>query len=172
MQDDANEQFIVVDGNDRILSYRSRFDCHHDRTLIHRSTGILVTDGDRYLLQKRSPTKDLQPGKWAISVGGHVARGETYEETARREAFEELGIRVESLHVRKRFVFRGTEETEMATLFLCEHPGPFRIAPDEVSEVRFFTKEEIRNGAEDGSLDLSECARATLAQIGILEKSV
>jgi isopentenyldiphosphate isomerase len=30
-------------------------------------------------LQKRSETKDIQPGKWDTAVGGHVDYGETIE---------------------------------------------------------------------------------------------
>ena len=48
---------------------RSR--AHGDNTLLHRAAHIFVFSEDgRLLLQKRSMTKRIQPGKWDASVGG------------------------------------------------------------------------------------------------------
>jgi len=44
------------------------------------------------LLQKRSMSKDIGPGKWDTSVGGHVNPGEDVYSAAVREMDEELGI--------------------------------------------------------------------------------
>jgi len=168
MLDDQKELFVVVDEKDRILGYRTRYDCHHDRTLIHRATGVLVFDGDRFLLQKRSLKKDLHPGYWCTSVGGHVEKGETYEKAAIREMEEELGVKAPTLHLRIKHIFHGLQETEMDTLFFCDHNGPFVLDPNEVSEVRFFTKQELKDGVENGIFQLSECALATMKQIKFL----
>ncbi len=52
--------------------------------------GILL-EGDRVLLVRRSPTRELDPGVWDFP-GGHSEGGETPEETLTRELGEELGI--------------------------------------------------------------------------------
>ena len=90
----GNERFPVVDKNDRILRYARRPDVHGDN-LCHRAVHILIFDqaGDVYL-QQRSRWKDRHPLKWDSSAAGHVAAGESYQETARRELKEELGINV------------------------------------------------------------------------------
>lgn len=44
------------------------------------------------LIQKRRAEKKTWPGKWDLSCGGHVVRGETSGEAAEREVREELGI--------------------------------------------------------------------------------
>jgi len=168
MLDNQDELFVVVDAHDMILGYRTRYDCHHDKTLIHRVTGVFVFDGDRFLLQKRSMKKDLQPGVWGVSVGGHVLKGETYKQAARREMQEELGVTPPPLRLLKQFTFHGTQETEISHLFTCEHKGPFILDPDEVSEVRFFTEQELKDGLTDGTIRLSECAMETMRQIHIL----
>ncbi len=65
----------------------------HERGFIHRAVHILVfnKNGD-CLLQKRSLLKDTHPGLWDSSAAGHVDAGESYEQAARRELAEELGI--------------------------------------------------------------------------------
>ena len=60
---------------------------------MHRAVHILVfNSGGDLFLQKRSLSKDEQPGKWDSSAAGHVDSGEEYLDCARREITEELGI--------------------------------------------------------------------------------
>jgi 16S rRNA (adenine1518-N6/adenine1519-N6)-dimethyltransferase len=89
-----NEQFPVVDKNDRISGYASRSEVHGNN-LLHRAVHILIFNhaGDVYL-QQRSRWKDRHPLKWDSSAAGHVSAGENYDETARRELKEELGVDV------------------------------------------------------------------------------
>jgi 16S rRNA (adenine1518-N6/adenine1519-N6)-dimethyltransferase len=89
-----DERFPVVDKNDRILRYARRSDVHGNN-LRHRAVHILIFNqaGEVYL-QQRSRWKDRHPLKWDSSAAGHVAAGESYDETARRELEEELGINV------------------------------------------------------------------------------
>jgi isopentenyldiphosphate isomerase len=63
---------------------------------MHRAVHILLFNSKGELfLQKRSMSKDEQPGKWDSSAAGHVDSGETYIDCAQREIAEELGIVVE-----------------------------------------------------------------------------
>ena len=48
-------------------------------------------DGTEVLLQLRQNTGYMD-GRWAAAVAGHVERGETAYDAARREALEELGV--------------------------------------------------------------------------------
>src|SRR6476659_6125316 len=90
----ANERFSVVAVSDRICGYASRSEVHGNN-LRHRAVHILIFNqlGDMYL-QQRSRWKDRHPLKWDSSAAGHVTAGENYDETARRELKEELGIDV------------------------------------------------------------------------------
>src|SRR6266498_2666103 len=77
-----DERFPIVDKNDRILRSASRSEVHGNN-LRHRAVHILIFNhaGDVYL-QQRSRWKDRHPLKWDSSAAGHVAAGETYDDTA------------------------------------------------------------------------------------------
>ncbi|MCR4585644.1 MAG: NUDIX domain-containing protein, partial [Lachnospiraceae bacterium] len=62
----------------------------------HMVCDILVkhTDGT-YLLTKRDMSKDVYPGYWEASAGGSAVAGEDPISCAKRELFEETGIRAD-----------------------------------------------------------------------------
>jgi len=113
-----NERFPVVDENDEIQGYASRSEVHGNN-LRHRAVHILVFNqaGDVYL-QQRSRWKDRHPLKWDSSAAGHVTAGENYDETARRELKEELGIDVP---LEKIFTFTASPRTDHE--FICCYRG-------------------------------------------------
>ena len=57
-----------------------------------RFSGILVKCNDKVLLCKRS-SDNTMPNQWSIPGGG-IEDGETPEEAARREFFEETNIKI------------------------------------------------------------------------------
>jgi len=146
----ADEMLTQVTDDDVVLGPVARSRVHGNPSLIHRSVHVLVlgTDG-RLLLQKRSLRKDTQPGKWDTSVGGHVGFGQSYEEAARREALEELGLELGDGGSGSGLVYlypsriRNAVESENIGTFLQVSPGPFRAEPGEIDELRFWTRSEI-----------------------------
>lgn len=163
-KDDKNELFIVVDKDDKILGYRTRYDCHHDNKLIHRGVGIVIYNAKgEILLQKRSITKDTDPGLYDISAGGHVSKGQTYREAADRELWEEIGIKTK-IKLAKKFLFHEDNETEMEVVYVGVHDGPFKVDKNEVDEVGFFKVNEIKKILDK----LSPYAIESLKQLNIL----
>lgn len=70
---------------------KSRAEVHRDGDW-HRSFHLWIVRERRYVLvQRRSRSKSLEPGKLDVSVGGHYRAGETLTEVI-REAEEELGL--------------------------------------------------------------------------------
>ena len=166
--DDQSELFIVVDKHDNVLGYRTRQECHRDTSLIHRAVGLLIFDDQhRVLLQKRSMTKDTRPGYWSTSVGGHVSKGESYEQAILRETQEELGIHL-PVTFEKTFLNEYPYETEMNALFLANSTGPFHPSQEEVSEIRFFDRQELSSLVATHAIQLSESATKDLQAIHFL----
>src|SRR5215475_6609703 len=90
------EIFDVVNEDDEIIGRHPRNKVH-ELGLMHRAVHVLVFNSAKQLfLQKRSMSKDRQPGLWDSSSSGHVDSGEDYDHCAIRELREEIGLKLES----------------------------------------------------------------------------
>lgn len=166
--DDQNELFIVVDEKDRIIDYKTRYACHHDKKLIHRASNLVIFDDNgRTLLQQRSATKDIRPGYWANAVGGHVTKGESYKQTIQREFKEELGITA-PVRFYKKFIYSHAHETEMEAVFTAVSNGPFYPNTTEVSAIQFMSKKDLQKHHQSGTLKLTELSEYIFKLIGYL----
>ena len=59
---------------------------------VHSLVAIVLVCKDGLIVMKRRESELLEPGVWAGPIG-HAKKGETYEQAALRELFEETGIR-------------------------------------------------------------------------------
>ena len=141
----TDELFEIVDEQGRVLGLRPRRECHGDPALIHQAVHLLVFNaaGDLFL-QRRAKTKDIQPGKWDSSVGGHMQPGETPDQAVRREAEEELGLRNAAIHLAYSYLWRSPRESELIRTYLAINEGPFTLQASEIEEGRFWSPGEIR----------------------------
>ena len=142
----------VTDDDSGVLGPVARGEAHGNPDRVHRAAHILVLNGDGHmLLQKRSVRKDTQPGKWDTSVGGHVGFGQSYEEAARREGAEELGVEFAALEPLYASKIRNAIESENIFTYLALHAGPFRHSPEEIEALRFWTRSEIEAALGTGT---------------------
>jgi len=105
---------------------------------------ILNSKGD-ILCHKRSAKKDRLPGVWMTHFGGHVGSEETYEENAKRELMEELG-----LHRPPQLIPWRKTKVEHSCMWVKEFVafGDYEVAKlnpqdSEVDELRWLSAEEI-----------------------------
>ncbi|MDE5720052.1 MAG: NUDIX domain-containing protein [Paramuribaculum sp.] len=152
----SDELFPVVDENGNVVGSATRSECHSGSMKLHPVVHLHVIDRDgRILLQRRSPDKDIQPGRWDTAVGGHVDYGESVRDALLRESREELGIDASGAVAVTHYVFQSQREREYVnTFFLRVDAGQFQASPDpvEISEVRFWTVDEIRRSLGSGEL--------------------
>jgi isopentenyl-diphosphate delta-isomerase type 1 len=154
----SEEIFETVDEEGRVTGMAPRSECHCNPALIHRAVHVFVFDGaGRIYLQKRAGNKDIQPGRWDTSVGGHLVPGESYPQGAAREMEEELGL-TGDLRFLYRYLWRTDRETELVETYLVETGLTPVPDPEEIEEGRFFTTAEIadRVKGEDFTPNLRE----------------
>lgn len=142
---DSDEYLEVVDLSGRPLRLARRSELHRDPSLIHRVVHVLIFNlKGELLLQKRSALKDVAPGKWDTSVGGHVNPSEESAAAARREMKEELGISgVEPLYLYT-YLFSNQTESELVSTYSCTYDGVVEFNEEEIEETSFWPLERIR----------------------------
>jgi len=114
--------------------------------LIHRAAYILVFDSrGRLFVQDRTMTKDIFPGYHDLCTGGVVAAGEEYEESARRELEEELGVKDVPLTFHFDFYGEYAGQKAWGRVFSCVSDGPFILQPEEITGGAFLDTDEVRS---------------------------
>ncbi len=144
------EHLDVIDSSGKVIGRATRQECHSNNLLAHRAVHVLVFNSKGELfLQKRSMSKDIQPGKWDTSVGGHLNPGETFDQAATREMREELGISADVRYIYS-YWMHSPVETEYISTYICIYNGTIRFNPHEIEDGRFWSRKEIEENLSTG----------------------
>jgi len=138
-------KIIIVDEKDNILGFKER-NSVLDNELYRVSSCWIVNEKNQVLLAKRSLNKKRNPGKWGPSVAGTLEEGETYESNIVKEFFEELGLEdSKPVEILKEKIIGEGENFFVHWFYLKtdKKVHEFKLQEDEVSEVKFFEREEI-----------------------------
>lgn len=120
------------------------------RPLICCGAGVAIVNGENKLLMQRRADNDC----WGL-VGGMMELGESIEETAKREVFEEVGIILNKINFfkvysGKDFYYKypnGDEVFNVINVFTAKSPIFTEINIDyrEVKEANFFDFDKLPN---------------------------
>ncbi len=138
------EYLYHVDENDDVIGKVSRKRAHDD--LLRHRTGIifLVDNKERIFLTERSPEKQPFGGCYDSSSSFHVRYGESYEEAAKREGKEELGLKNEVELLGKFFHF-DPPSNHVVAVFKMEYCGKtLEIGVDEIQSGEFLPLEQVK----------------------------
>ena len=106
-----------------------------------------------FLMQKRVPNKG---GGWGVT-GGHPKSGETPLEGIRTEVMEELGVDITNQQLEA--FASGCDGRDCYIMYYTQMDilnNEFKIQEEELTEVRWFSLEELNNMVRNGELDQNQ----------------
>lgn len=139
----------IVNKEDEVVGTASKEEIAERRLICRVAFIMLVNSNGELLLHQRSANKKTYPLYWSGAAAGHLIAGETYEDAARREMKEEIGVEAELAFVGK---FYAEEDNEMVGVFLGRYDGPLTIERMEIAQVRYFYPHELEPSSPDVKL--------------------
>lgn len=135
--------------------------------LVVASASVIVYDEERgLLLQRRSDN-----GKWCYH-GGSIEPGETAEEAAKRELFEEIGLKANKLELytvasgeEQHFSYPNDDEVHIVdVVFKCnDFSGTLHLEPEEVTDCQWFAFDQLpENLTQPTRTPITQFAQAML----------
>lgn len=132
----------------------------HRLGLFHPTVHIWIYNTRKeILLQQRSPQKNTFPGKWDVSVAGHITAGDAPIETAVRECREELGILIdpgdlELISIKRSEIHHSPvlidrEFHHIYGLHRSLEPEHLLLQEEEVSAAKWFDIDQFKNMQEN-----------------------
>ena len=119
---------------------------------------MLITDrrGDHCLLGRKS----IWPGGRYSALAGFTEVGETLEQTVMRETYEEAGVRVDPLSLRmiasQPWPFNSSLMIGYRGTCAGEGLPTVDFDAEEMQDVKWFSKKEVRAGLQGGSTALGD----------------
>ena len=138
-----DEIVLIVDKDNKVTGSAPR---HQMRAsgLPHRATYILVFNSlGELFVQKRTMTKDIYPGYYDVAAGGVVLAGERYDESAKRELAEELGIKETDLTSHFTFFYQEDKNRVWGRVYSCIYDGELILQAEEVESGYFMSPLEV-----------------------------
>ena len=120
---------------------------HHPRT--DSAVIVLVRDADdRILLGRQS----VWPEGRFSTFAGFLEPGETFEQCVSREVFEESGVTVSQIHYLGSQPWPFPASIMIAFEAVIDDPSAARPDGEEIVEVRWYSRTQLKSAMEDGSL--------------------
>lgn len=151
-----DEIIDVLDEDGNLTNKTISKDKAHKNGTWHCSVHILIINNDKTktIFQKRCPNKKLYPNTWDIAVGGHISTKEEPLNAALREMQEELGLYYKDFDLKELELVKETLQyddiysNEFIYTYLIYDDVDLNdiiLQKEEVSEVKWFTKEEMNH---------------------------
>jgi len=120
---------------------------HHPRT--DSAVIVLVKDKDDRILLGHQP---IWPDGRFSTFAGFLEPGETFEQCVEREVFEESGVKVKEIKYLGSQPWPFPASIMIAFSAIVDDPSTAKADGVEITEVRWFTRDELKSSVADGSL--------------------
>jgi isopentenyl-diphosphate delta-isomerase len=160
---------ILVDEHDNPVGIMEKMEAHR-QALLHRAFSVFIFNGKgEMLLQKRAAEKYHSAGLWTNACCSHPMPGEGVQDAALRRLQEEMGF---STPLEKAFAFlykagfeNGLTEHEYDHVFTGNYEGAIQPDPEEVSDHRFLSMDELREWVERSPNDFTAWFKIALPRL-------
>ena len=120
---------------------------HHPRT--DSAVIVLVKDKDDRILLGHQP---IWPDGRFSTFAGFLEPGETFEQCVEREVFEESGVKVNQIKYLGSQPWPFPTSIMIAFSAVVDDPSTAKADGVEITEVRWFSRDELKSSVADGSL--------------------
>lgn len=147
-----NEELLFcVDENNNPIEPKPR-NLVHASGIWHRTSHVWVVNNKKEILcQRRSLLKDKAPGLWEGFFGGHIPPQVSYLDHALTEIQEEVSLKVSKEDLKEAFIHKLESGKEFVGVFILNWSGDetkLKLEPDEVDQVKWFSKEDLKDNLE------------------------
>jgi NAD+ diphosphatase len=120
---------------------------HHPRT--DAAIIVLIKDQDDRILLGHQP---VWPEGRFSTFAGFLEPGETFEQCVSRESFEEAGVTLREINYLGSQPWPFPASIMIAFEAITDNPEQARPDGEEITEVKWFSREELKSATENGSL--------------------
>jgi len=151
ISDMREELFPLVDADGNVIGKATRSHCHDGSMLLHPVVHLHIFNSRGELfLQKRSDKKEIFPGFWDSSVGGHINFGEEPLSAVIRETGEELNLKGLDIKFIRKHIIQTRHEKELTYCYFTVTDKKPQPDMDEVSDGRYWSIDEIKRNFGTG----------------------
>lgn len=138
----------IVDINDNVIGHKERRLLNFNDDICRAASVWITNSQGDILIAQRSPKKRVGGSLWGEAVGGIVDKGDTYLETAIREAHEEIGIVVDpsKLTVATKEFMKNVPATFFVQWYEYTIDLPadqLKLQEEEVAAVKWIAKQDL-----------------------------
>lgn len=163
------EQVILVDTKDNEKGVMEKLEAHHKGALHRAFSVLLFNPKGELLIQRRADHKYHSAGLWSNTCCSHPRPKENNTHAVTRRLGEEMGLRAETSHLYS-FIYKyefnsSMIEHELDHVFIGETSHKPQLNPDEASDWRWISWNELRNEIEDNESSYTFWFKQILAHL-------
>ncbi|MCH5264677.1 MAG: GNAT family N-acetyltransferase [Lachnospiraceae bacterium] len=151
-EEKGNEIWDIYTKNREKAGYTRRRGDRLEKGEFHMVANVCIFNSkNQLLIQQRQPFKKGWPNMWALSAGGSAVAGDCSYQAAEREAWEELGLKLDLSDARPDFTIYG--DHSFNDYYIVEQDVDLtrlHLQEEEVKAVRWADREEVLKMQEQG----------------------
>ena len=166
---------IVNEQGKMIGSIHHTASIQDDKKYMHPIVRVMLIDGNRIFLQKRSTNNLVFPGMWDTAVSNHIRMSEKIDQCVQRTANERYGLKDLKPIFLSNYVLESTYEFHYAFLFVACKLPELEYNPRYIDHAKWWTLAQIEANIESGIFtdnfltEIELVKRSGLLESGICE---